>query len=370
MTSCVNPPWSKFVPHDTVLITCFALTLLAVTAAGAAEHPTTATSEPLPPSPEGSVESDDKPGERGATDGPDSGPGGPGGFGGPDEPGYGIAWYPSASVAGQGTKLGIVRNHLGVDVPVWVKGADTIMVSFSVDESHFSGKALLPDTLRAFPSDLWRIQAGLKHMHQFTSGASSTLMFDIDSASDKPFHSSRDVNYTVGGFFERPVKNGRDSWQLGAMYSPLGSPNFPIPLVAYNWHPSKRFHLSVGLPLSMNWQPTDKLNLDLSYDPWGVDGHASYQWSDRLRTYGGYHHVSDPYFLSDRVNKDDAFFAIENRLIVGLRRDVWKGITLDLHAGYAFDRHYGEGDDDEQDLHDRVNLESSGFLGARLILEF
>jgi hypothetical protein len=341
------------------------LTLLAATAAGAAEQPTSATSEPLTPGPE--------PGERGAPDGPDGGSGGsggPGGFGGrADEPGYAFTWYPSASVSGQGTKLGIVRNHLDVEVPVWSSGADTVSVSLGVDESHFPGEALLSDTLRAFPSDLWKIQAGLQHMHQFSGGSSSVLMFDVESASDKPFHSSRDINYTVGGFYQKPVRHGRDSWTLGALYSPLGWPNFPIPIVAYNWNPSESFHLSIGLPFSMNWQPTDKLNFDMSLDPGGVDALATYRLSDRSRTYGGYQHVSDQYFLSGRVNKDDAFFAVEQRLIVGLRRDVWRGITLDLNAGYAFDRHYGEGDD-EQDLHDRVNLESSAFLGARLIWEF
>jgi hypothetical protein len=329
-------------------ITCLAATLLAVTAAGAAEQP------------------DEGPG---GPDGP-GGPEGPGGFGGPGgEPGYGIAWYPSASVSEQGTKLGIVRNRVGVELPVWSKDADAVMASLSVDDSHFSGEALLPDTRRAFPSDLWNIQGGLKHMHQFSSGSSSVLMFDIGSATDKPFNSWRDMSYTVGGFYRKPVKNGRDAWNLGAIYSPLGPFGFPIPIVSYNWNPSERFHLNIGIPFSMNWQPTDKLDLDMSLNPGGVDALATYKLSDRLSAYGGYQDVSDQYFLSGRVEKKDQFFAIEQRFIAGLRRDLGNGLSLDVNAGYAFDRHYGEGDD-QQDLRDRVNLESSAFLGARLIWGF
>lgn len=338
-------------PRALARITCLAATLLAVTAAGAAEQP------------------DEGPGGPDGPGGP-GGPRGPGGFGGSGgEPGYGIAWYPSASVSGQGTELAIVRNRLGVEVPVWSKDADAVMASFSVDESHFSGGALLPDTRRAFPSDLWKVQAGLQHMHQFKSGSSSVLMFDVESATDKPFQSWRDMSYTVGGFYQKPVKNGRDSWVLGAIYSPLGAFDFPIPIVSYNWNPSESFHMSIGIPFSLNWQPTDKLNLDMSLNPGGVDALATYRLSDRLRAYGGYQNVSDQYFLSGRAEKKDQFFAIEQRFIVGLRRDLWKDITLDVNAGYAFDRHYGEGDD-QQDLRDRVNLESGAFLGARLIWGF
>jgi len=206
-------------------------------------------------------------------------------------------------------------------------------------------------------------------MHRFSSGSSSMLMLDIGTAGDRPFHSSRDLNYTVGGFYRKPVKNGRDSWMLGAIYSPLGPLDFPIPLVAYDWNPSARFHASIGIPFSMAWRPTDRLDLDLSLNPGGIDALGTYQWSHRLRTYGGYQNVSDQYFLSGRVAKKDEFFAIEQRLIVGLRRDLWNGVSLDLNGGYAFDRHFGEGHN-EGNLHDRVNLDSSAFLGARLIWAF
>jgi hypothetical protein len=305
-------------------------------------------------------------------EGPDGGPGGPGGFGGPDgEPGYGVTWYPTSTVIGQGTELGIVRNRAAVDVPLYFKDSDAVMASLSVDNSHFSGTTVLPDTLRAFPSDLWNISFGLKHMHQFSNEWSSMLMFDIASPSDKPFQSSRDMSYTLGGFLMKPAKNGRDSWMLGAIYSPSGSPNFPIPLVAYNWKPSEAFEMNIGLPFSMSWKPTDKLSLDVSGLPYVMGGDAivTYELSESFKAYGGYQYLTDQYFLSDRVIREELFYAIEQRLIVGIRRDLWKGMTLDVNGGYAFDRHYGEGDD-QSDLHDLVELESGAFLSGRLILNF
>lgn len=313
----------------------------------------------------------DGPDEFGGPGGPGDGSGGPGGLGGPGgEPGYGITWYPSVAVSGQGTQLGIVRNRLGIDVPVWFQGASAVMMSLNVDESHFSGEAILPDTLRAFPSDLWNVQVGLKHMRQLSNGWTSMLMFDIGSASDKPFHSMRDVNFQLGGFLIIPAKNDRDSWMLGVLYSPLGSPSFPIPLLSYSWKPSETFQMNIGLPCSMKWQATERLSFDLSYFPiLSIDALATYKLSEHLHAYGGYQNVSDSWFLTDRVHKDDQFFANERRLIVGIRRDLSEKMKLDFSAGYAFDRHFGVGDF-QTSLTDRVNLESGAFLAGRLTWDF
>ncbi len=335
----------------------FVLNILFVTVAAAIDQPPGNTSAEV---------RNENSRERRASSEP-GGPGGSGGIGGASsEPGVTIAWHPAASVANQNEKLWILRSGLSVEAPVWSERNDAISASFSIDHTHFSGSARLPDTKRIFPSDLWNVQAGLQHMHQFSSGSTSMLLLDIGSASDKPFNSAREINYMVGGIFDKPTKNGRDSWRFGALYSPLASLNFPIPLVAYQWNPTERFHMSIGLPFSINWQATDKLNLDVSYNPGGVDGVATYQWSERLRIYGGYQEASDQYYLTDRVDKrEDAFFAVEQRVVIGLRRDFLQNFTLDINAGYAFDRYYGEGED-QQDLHDRVELEASAFLGARL----
>lgn len=360
-----------------VLNICFSWSLLATPCSGAAEPP--ATSEASTPDRQGSGDSDDQPGALGTSEGsagePD-GPGGPGGFGAPGgpggsggEPGYELLWYPAASVSGQGAELALARNRLTVEVPVRSKDAQAVMLGVSVDQSHFSGKALLPSSGKAFPSDLWKIQVGLKHMRQFANGSSRMLMFDIESASDQPFETSREMNFTLGGFYLKPAKNGRDSWTLGVIYSPLGWPNFPIPLVSYNWTPSDKFQLRIGLPFAMTWRSTDKLTVDMALSPGGIDGIATYKWSERSHAYGGYQRISDQYFLVGRAEKEDAFFSIEQRLIVGFRRDLWQGGRLDLTGGYAFDRHFGVGDD-ERDLRDRMNLDSGIFLGAKLIFEF
>jgi len=56
----------------------------------------------------------------------------------------------------------------------------------------------------------------------------------------------------------------------------------------------------------------------------------------------------------------------EQRLIGGVRWDVWRHAALDLSGGYAFDRHYGEGRNQGSSLHDRVDIAPGGFFGASL----
>jgi hypothetical protein len=334
-------------------------------------HVTSVAPEPLPLSFQDASESIDAFGPIGESPGPDGEPSGPGGPGGPgDSPGYGITWYPSAAVAGQGTDLAIVRQSLDVDVPLWFRDGDAAMVSVGVDETHFSGQATLPGSLRPFPSDLWIIDVGLKHMHEFANGWSSMLMVDVGSPSDKPFHSTRELSYQVGGFMQIPAKNGRDSWTVGAIYSPSGSPAIPIPILSYNWHPSETFYMNIGLPFEMTWEPTEQLSFNLSYTPLlDVDALATYKFTDQLRVYGGYQYATDSYFLADREERKDQFFSIEQRLVIGIHQDLGEHFAIDLNTGYAFDRHFGEGDD-QLDLSDRVDLESGAFLGGRLSYNF
>ncbi len=311
----------------------------------------------------------------GAPGEPDGGPEGPGGFGGPDDdPGYATWWYPSTSVVGQGTEVGLVRNRLGIDVPVWFKGADAVMLGLIVDNSHFSGEAILPDTHRTFPKNLWNISLGLKHMHQFANGWTSMLMFDVGSASDEPFHAARDMSYTIGGFLMIPARNARDKWMLGAIYSPFGSPSmpFPIPLISYNWRPSERLTMNIGLPADLTWAPTDRFSIKVDYMPLtNINAIGTYKCSDDCSLYGGYQYVNGQYLLSDRVHALDTFVTLEQQLVLGARRSFGKHFVADVSGGYAFGRQFGVGQGmDQTNLNDKVELDAGVFLAARLKWNF
>lgn len=282
-----------------------------------------------------------------------------------------MTWYPSRSVSSQGTDLGLVKQNLSVGLPVWRDGGDAMTLRVGVSDDHFSTDAVLPDTRQAFPTDLWNVNLGVNYLHNFDNGWTGMLMTSVGSASDQPFHGIREMTFGVGAILQAPAANERDKWTFGLMYSPSGALDFPIPIISYAWNPSDYFHLNIGLPLAMMWKPTDDLTIDLSYTPvTNVNALATYRLSDKLRVYGGYRNFTEAYFLVDRENTDDRFFGLEQRLLGGVKCDIWRNLKLDLNAGYAFDRRYGEGKNQTSSLYDEVDVSSGAFVGLRLNWKF
>jgi len=189
------------------------------------------------------------------------GGGGPVGGGGPmggGPPGYNATWYPSRSVSGQNANLGFVRQGLNVGAPIWKEGGDMVLATVGLRNTLFSGSAILPETGRAFPDQLWNVNIGLNAMHRFDNGWMGMLMVSLGSASDKPFQSVRELTGNLGGFLRIPAANERDFWNVGALYLFNSQVNFPIPIFAYGWNPSDKLQVNIGLPFSVDAVPSNK----------------------------------------------------------------------------------------------------------------
>ena len=155
------------------------------------------------------------------------------------------------------------------------------------------------------------------------------------------------------------------------MYSPVASLSFPIPGVAYLWNPSEDLRVSLGLPLAVKWRPSEELTLDLSYVPLTiVNAHANYALADKLSVFGGFEWLQEAYLLADRENTTDRFLGYEKRLIGGVRWGLWEHSTLELNAGYSFDRSYGIGRNQVTNLHDQVNIASGAFVATNFRIRF
>lgn len=295
--------------------------------------------------------------------------GGPMGGGG--GPGYGAMWFSPQNVKGQGVDFEIVQQDASAAFPVWKSERGIALLTASVSNSHVFTDALLPDTGRAFPSDLWDIGMGVTFFHEFDGGSKLAVIASYGSSSDKPFHSIDEMNVSLISFLRKPTKSGRDAWVIGAMYSPSGSLNFPIPILAYEWNPSEQFDMNIGLPLSINWRPRKNWTLSANYLPL-TKGNVTltYDLTERVHLYGGYRSTSEAYFLADRIGKTDRFFALDQRGLVGLRWELGKRGVLDFSAGYIFDRRYGEGENQGGTWHDEVNVEPGAFVGLNYSLVF
>ena len=290
-----------------------------------AEEPVLVPSEPVPAAP-----------VRAEGLAPEAGMGALGGFGGSggNAPGYSVTWYPAQAISGQAGDFGLVRQNLSLAAPVWRDGGDAVLLTGGVRNSLFFTDILLPDTHRPFPSELWKVNLGAIALHRFDNGWFGSLMVGVGSSSDQPFHALREMDANLGAFLRIPVREDRDAWMLGLMYSPSGTLNFPIPLVAYSWNPTDEFHLNIGLPLSLNWRPSDDWMLNLSYVPLtNVNARLTYRITEPFRVYIGYESLTESYYLADREETRDRFFAFEQRLVTGIRWNFWQHASLDLATG-------------------------------------
>lgn len=313
-------------------------------------------------------------GQKRPPDGIGGGMGGPGG--GPGGPGYSATWYPSRAVVGGGfgglpSSLGLVRQNLSVGVPIWASPPDTLMLNATVGHTLFQTDAVLPDTRRAFPSELWNVNLGLMYVRKLDDGWSVGGMFGFGSSSDKPFHSVRELNLMGMAFLSLPAFEGRDSWRFSLMYSPVGALNFPIPGVTYQWNPSERLSVGVGIPLSVNWRPDDDWTINATYMPLtNVNARITRRITDEWKVYAAYEWRNESYFLVDRVTSADRFIGLEQRVFGGMTHALGERLTVDVHAGYAFGRQYAEGANVGGAQHDRIEVSPGAFLGGSLRLKF
>jgi len=305
----------------------------------------------------------------------DGGLSGGAGVGGPGMgmPGYKATWYPSSPISNSPSQsdLGLVRQTLSGAYPIWREECDTVLLMAGVRNTLFSTNAILPDTQRPFPNELWNINAGLMYIHKFENGWSGGLKTTIGSASDKPFHSINEMNVSFFGFLQTAASNERDLWRFSLFYSPVGNVTFPIPGIAYIWKPSDDLNMSIGIPFSVKWVPVEDLTLTFSYIPvTNVSARATYRLMNGLDVYGGFEWLNEAYFLADRAVQQDRFLAFEKQLIGGIRWEIATHAVLDLNAGYAFDRYYGEGQNLFSNLQDQVDISPGAFIGANLLVKY
>ncbi|MGL4549785.1 MAG: DUF6268 family outer membrane beta-barrel protein, partial [Gemmataceae bacterium] len=284
-------------------------------------------------------------------------------------PGAEVTWYPSQRVAGQAGGLSLSQERASAAFPLWKDGETMLLGNASVGHWGLGTDAVLPRSATAFPSDLWNVSLGLTAMHKFENGWTFGGGVSGGSASDRPFGGIDELNANVNAFLRVPWGE-RDSWMFGLMYSPLGQLPFPVPMVSYAWNPSEAFSMNLGLPLSVKWRPAEDVTLEASYmiltnvrarATWGPDG--------GLQLYTGFDWTNQGHHLYGRP-QDERFFYEEKRLSAGARVGAAEGFTLDVSAGYAFDRIFREGDGFGGAGGSRVEVGAGPFVAGRLSLRW
>jgi hypothetical protein len=174
--------------------------------------------------------------------------------------------------------------------------------------------------------------------------------------------------------FVRVPQGEHNAWLFSLNYSSNSEVlnGIPIPGVAYFYAPSDWFQATVGIPFaSATIRPTDDLTLQISYALLTtVHARAIYRVLPPVRVYAGFDTMVESYYRVGRLDDRDRFFYYDKRVAGGLQWFLSRQTSLDLSAGYSFDRFYFEGRRFTARDFNRIDVGAGPFAGLRVDVHF
>jgi hypothetical protein len=274
-----------------------------------------------------------------------------------------LFWSPAQNLSTQPGDLSFSGESLDLAAPIWLQPGNVWIATGGVHRLEISTGAILPDSGLPVPDELWQIRAGVMHFRDLDNGWQAGGIFNVGSASDEPFGGLREMTANVIGFLKIP-SGERNAWNFSVFYSPTSQLPFPLPGAAYVWNPNDQFTMHLGVPFSLEYRPTETRSFKLDYMPLtNVKALARQKLGDAWELYGGYEVTTETYFLDGRADRDERFFLFDQRLKLGLSRELAWGFSLDVSAAYLFDREMFKSDSFSGDRRDQLSIEP-GVVGS------
>jgi hypothetical protein len=171
--------------------------------------------------------------------------------------------------------------------------------------------------------------------------------------------------------FLRIPQGEHNAWLFTLAYSATSELAFPIPGVAFIWHPYDCLRVNIGLPFQIWYQPWDGMTLDFSYMLLRtVHARATYRLGRGVCVYTGFDWSDESYFLVDRPAENDRLFYYDKRLTGGVEVRLGPHALLDVAGGYTFDRFYFEGASFSDRNFNRIDVGNGPFGTVRLEFRF
>jgi hypothetical protein len=290
------------------------------------------------------------------------------GFGGQGPIGFKTIWFPGAPLRGQTGTWGLVGQDLSVSYPIWIDPPNMLMITAGARNRLIETDAILPDSHRPYPNELWDAKIGLMYVRRLGDERMIGGGINLGSASDHPFASIREMNVNFNALYRVP-SGDRNAWMFMLMYSPIGELKIPIPGVAYIYNPSDRFRANIGLPFVLSYKPTDRWSFDASYMLiHTIHVKATYKLTEKLKLSFGYDWSNEVYMLSERTDVNDRFFLYDQRVTVKLEMPITQRFSAELGGGYAFDRYSFTGQSWNSSGVDRVEIAPGPFMDLNVSL--
>lgn len=282
----------------------------------------------------------------------------------------GAFWAPAAAIDGQDADLAVNAEFARVAMPLGMpaEGKPLWLAIAKFGRLELATDAVLPDSGRAVPDQLWLVETGFMHVRPLADGGSIGGNFLFGSASDRPYAAGRDLTLMTVVFYNRPAARGDDEWSYSVFYSPTSQLPYPLPGIAYVWRPSDRLEAKIGLPPALEWRPTDDWSFTANYFPLvNFNATARRRLADGLALIAFYRSDTEIYFLADRLQDDQRFYVFDQRAAVGLERTIGRGFALEATASYLFDRRLFQGVNFLSDRTDLVAVDPGLGLSLQLL---
>jgi hypothetical protein len=295
-------------------------------------------------------------------------PGGP--FGSSAPVSIGGFWAPPVQVDGQADTLSMNAQYARLAVPLGrpEEGRPLWLGIGRFGRLELATDAVLPDSGRAIPDQLWLVETGVTHIRPQDDGGVLGGTFLFGSASDRPYAAGRDLTLMAILFMNRPARRQDDEWSFSLFYSPTSQLPYPLPGVAYVWRPSAAFEAKLGVPAGLEWRPTDDWTVSLAYFPLvNVNATARRRLTETLSFVAFYRTDTEIYFLADRASDDERFYVFDQRAAAGFEQSLGGGFTLEFVASYLFDREIFQGTNFTSGRTDVVTFENGLGLGLQLL---
>lgn len=267
-----------------------------------------------------------------------------------------LVWMPTRKIKGQLRDYAQTSEEINLAFPLSIQDDGIWLALGSIQRIEIGTAALLPDSGPAIPDQLWDVEFGVMRLREFADGKKAGAMLRVGSPSDQPFTAMRDMTVSMLGFLTLP-HGDRNAWNLSLFYSPTGQIIYPLPGIAYVWRPSDELTANLGIPFSIDYRPAPGHSLSINYTPLtNAQVLATRSLNEHWSVYASYRAITETFFLADRSDQQLRLYLFDQRLSLGVERKIVNGWSVNVSAGYVFDRQIFQGHSFSRDRVDQISI--------------
>lgn len=272
-------------------------------------------------------------------------------------------YYSGATVSGSAEKLQTQSWRARAMAPVLDLSKNEISLGIDAGELRLTHADERLRDYRSFQGMVgWRSYGEANRVRSFSGS--------YGSASDRPFDDARN-NVASANYLHQTS----EKWWVAVNWSNNRNfaNNVPLPGFFYLATSTRDETLLLGLPVVF-WRRRFENGLGvqaLSFFPWNHQYEASYSWRPFHQIGLGFEHRPQQFLTDDRPVKEERFFFVEQRVVLGLSGAIipfvlqWR-----LEAGHAFNRRVFEARNFSQKKRYDLPIGDANFVGAQLTSSF